>query len=88
MTAKQAKEKTDEAYFKIQEEKINIKIDSTNEWIEKQSLKGSYSIDIDIEALDFHSYLKIRKYYKELGYKVSFPHQRGLSGYYVRIRWY
>ena len=52
MTAKQAKEKTDEAYFKIQEEKINIKIDSTNEWIEKQSLKGSYSIDIDVEALD------------------------------------
>ena len=86
MTAKEAKEKSNKAYFEIQEKRLNDKIKSVNEAIEEIFLRGYYDIDIWFD-LDFDSYLKFRKYYKNLGYKVSFPPILGMSGYRVVISW-
>ena len=86
MTAKEAKEKSNKAYFEIQEKRLNNKIKSVNEAIEEIILRGHYDIDIWFD-LDFDSYLKFRKYYKNLGYKVSFPPILGTSGYRVVISW-
>lgn len=86
MTAKEAKEKSNKAYFEIQEKKLNNQIKSVNDAIKEIILRGHYDIDVWFE-LDFNSYLKFRKYYKNLGYKVSFPQRRGMSGYYVTISW-
>ena len=86
MTAKEAKEKSNKAYFEIQEKRLNDKIKSVNDAIEEIILKGHYDIDIWFD-LDFDSYLKFRKYYKNLGYKVSFPPILGMSGYRVVISW-
>lgn len=86
MTAKEAKEKSNKAYFEIQEKRLNDKIKSVNEAIEEIILRGYYDIDIWFD-LDFDSYLKFRKYYKNLGYKVSFPPILGMSGYRVVISW-
>ena len=86
MTAKEAKEKSNKAYFEIQEKRLNDKIKSVNDAIEEIILRGHYDIDIWFD-LDFDSYLKFRKYYKNLGYKVSFPPILGMSGYRVIISW-
>ena len=86
MTAKEAKEKSNKAYFEIQEKRLNDKIKSVNDAIEEITLRGHYDIDIWFD-LDFDSYLKFRKYYKNLGYKVSFPPILGMSGYRVVISW-
>ena len=86
MTAKEAKEKSNKAYFEIQEKRLNDKIKSVNDAIEEIILRGHYDIDIWFD-LDFGSYLKFRKYYKNLGYKVSFPPILGMSGYRVVISW-
>ena len=86
MTAKEAKEKSNKAYFEIQEKRLNDKIKSVNDAIEEIILRGHYDIDIWFD-LDFDSYLKFRKYYKNLRYKVSFPPISGMSGYRVVISW-
>ena len=86
MTAKEAKEKSNKAYFEIQEKRLNDKIKSVNDAIEEIILRGHYDIDIWFD-LDFDSYLRFRKYYKNLGYKVSFPPILGMSGYRVVISW-
>ena len=86
MTAKEAKEKSNKVYFEIQEKRLNDKIKSVNDAIEEIILRGHYDIDIWFD-LDFDSYLKFRKYYKNLGYKVSFPPILGMSGYRVVISW-
>ena len=86
MTAKEAKEKSNKAYFEVQEKRLNDKIKSVNDAIEEIILRGQYDIDIWFD-LDFDSYLKFRKYYKNLGYKVSFPPILGMSGYRVVISW-
>ena len=86
MTAKEAKEKSNKAYFEMQEKRLNDKIKSVNDAIEEIILRGHYDIDIWFD-LDFDSYLKFRKYYKNLGYKVSFPPILGMSGYRVVISW-
>ena len=86
MTAKEAKEKSNKAYFERQEKRLNDKIKSVNDAIEEKILRGHYDIDIWFD-LDFDSYLKFRKYYKNLGYKVSFPPILGMSGYRVVISW-
>ena len=86
MTAKEAKEKSNKVYFEIQEKKLNNKIKLVNEDIEEVILRGHYNIDVWFD-LDFDSYLKFRKYYKNLGYKVSFPPILGMSGYRVVISW-
>ena len=86
MTAKEAKEKSNKAYFEIQEKRLNDKIKSVNDAIEEIILRGHYDIDIWFD-LDFDSYLKFRKYYKNLGYKVSFPPILRMSGYRVVISW-
>ena len=86
MTAKEAKEKSNKAYFERQEKRLNDKIKSVNDAIERKILRGHYDIDIWFD-LDFDSYLKFRKYYKNLGYKVSFPPILGISGYRVVISW-
>ena len=86
MTAKEAKEKSNKVYFEMQEKDLNNKIKITNDAIKIVVLKGHYDIDIWFD-LDFNSYLKFRKYYKNLGYKVSFPQRRGMSGYYIVISW-
>ena len=86
MTAKEAKEKSNKAYFEIQKKRLNDKIKSVNDAIEEIILRGHYDIDIWFD-LDFDSYLKFRKYYKNLGYKVSFPPILGMSGYRVVISW-
>ena len=86
MTAKEAKEKSNKADFEIQEKRLNDKIKSVNDAIEEIILRGHYDIDIWFD-LDFDSYLKFRKYYKNLGYKVSFPPILGMSGYRVVISW-
>lgn len=86
MTAKEAKEKSNKAYFEIQEKRLNDKIKSVNDAIEEIILRGHYDIDIWFD-LDFDSYLKFRKYYKNLGYKVSFPPILGMSGYRIVISW-
>ena len=86
MTAKEAKEKSNKAYFEIQEKRLNDKIKSVNDAIEEIILRGHYDIDIWFD-LDFNSYLKFRKYYKNLGYKVSFPPILGMSGYRIVISW-
>lgn len=86
MTAKEAKEKSNKVYFEMQEKNLNNKIKITNNAIKIVVLKGYYNINIWFD-LDFNSYLKFRKYYKNLGYKVSFPQRRGISGYYIVISW-
>ena len=86
MTAKEAKEKSNKAYFEIQEKRLNDKIKSVNDAIEEIILRGHYDIDVWFD-LDFDSYLRFRKYYKNLGYKVSFPPILGMSGYRVVISW-
>ena len=86
MTAKEAKEKSNKAYFERQEKRLNDKIKSVNDAIEEIILRGHYDIDIWFD-LDFDSYLKFRKYYKNLGYKVSFPPILGMPGYRVVISW-
>ena len=86
MTAKEAKEKSNKAYFEIQEKRLNDKIKSVNDAIEEIILRGHYDIDIWFD-LDFDSYLKFRKYYKNLGYKVSFPPILGMSEYRIVISW-
>lgn len=87
MKAEEAKRIAYEAYNKKMETLLNAKIESINESIEILSKQGEYDINVDISVFNFNYYLKIRKYYKSLGYKVSFPRQLYMSGSGITISW-